>query len=349
MTDETRMPDSTAAEQYAPPAWSALYAPWEPGSRRTFGWATLPLLAVTYFVSAIPMVVLSVGALVSDPAGVEASAEALAEGGGAALAGDILLPGILMQFTLWAALTLVWVKAFERRSFASAGFVLPSWLGRYLRGLAVGVGLVLMLGAVMGVLGALSPGAIPEAMRDFSVPDGADWSVLLGGAFLGFAALALITFIIQGGAEEVIFRGWLMSTLQARWGAVAAVLVSSVFFGAFHIHVMSSGVVYGILALAGITATGVFFAIYAYAERSIWGPMAAHGTFNATATLLPLSIMQASEPERAPADLFADVLTRATGLAGAEATEVGPHLLVQPALFLGLSGILLLAMRAKKG
>lgn len=338
------MPDSTAAEHYAPPAWSALYAPWESDSRRSYGWATLPLLAVTYFVSAIPMVVLSVGAIF---AGAE-EAGLGAESGQAVLRGDILLPGILMQFTLWAVLTLVWVKAFERRSFASAGFVLPGWLGRYLRGLAVGVGLVLMLGAVMGALGALSPDAIPEAMRDFSVPDGSDWSVLLGGAFLGFAGLALITFLIQGGAEEVIFRGWLMSTLQARWGAVAAVLVSSVFFGAFHIHVLSSGLVYGLLALGGITATGVFFAIYAYAERSIWGPMAAHGTFNATATLLPLSIMQAGEPERMPSDLFAEVLTRATGLGGPEATEVGLHLLVQPAVFLVLSGILLLAMRAKK-
>ncbi|MCC5980818.1 MAG: CPBP family intramembrane metalloprotease [Oceanicaulis sp.] len=327
------------------PGWPALYAPWEHGSRRTFGWATLPLLFIAYVISAIPMVVLAAGAVIS--AGIDPDAPAQA--GEAAMRGEILLPGILMQFTLWGVLTLVWVKAFERRSFASAGFVMPGWAVRYLRGLAVGVGLVLMLGAVMGVLGALSPGAIPEAMRDFSVPDGADWSVLLGGAFLGFAAFALITFLIQGGAEEVIFRGWLMSTLHARWGAVAAVLVSSVIFGAFHIHVMSSGIVYGILALAGITATGVFFAIYAYAERSIWGPMAAHGTFNAAATIVPLSVMQAGEPERAPADLFADVLTRATGLAGAEATEVGPHLLVQPVVFLVLSGALLLMIRARKG
>lgn len=331
------------------PGWPALYAPWEPGSRRTFGWATLPILIVTYLISAIPMLVLTIGALVADPAGLEAAAEAAAEGAEPALPGDILLPGILMQFALWALLVLVWVKAFERRSFASAGFVMRGWLGRYLRGLAIGVGLVLLLGAVMAALSAIAPDMVPESMRSFEVPDDANWSVLLGTAFLGFTAFALLTFLIQGGAEEVIFRGWLMSTLNARWGAVAAIIVSSIFFGAFHIHVLSSGMAFGALAVFGITATGLFFALYAYAERSIWGPMAAHGTFNATATLMPLSIMQASEPDRAPADLFGDVLTRATGLAGAEATEVGPHLLVQPGLFLVLSAILLVVIARKRG
>lgn len=331
------------------PGWPMLYAPWEPGSRRTFGWATLPILIVTFAIANIPAVVLAIGALISDPAGVEAAAEAMAEGGEAALPGDILLPSVLMQFTLWAVLVLVWVKAFERRSFASAGFVLPGWLGRYLRGLAIGVGLVFLLGAVTGILTAVAPGAVPESVREFALPDDADWSVLLGGAFIGFVALALITFLIQGGAEEVIFRGWLMSTLNARWGAVAAIIVSSILFGAFHIHVLASGVAFGALALFGVTATGLFFALYAYAERSIWGPMAAHGTFNATVTLMPLSIMQANEPDRAPTDLFAEVLTRATGLAGAEATEVGPHLLVQPGVFLVLSAILFVVIRQKKG
>ncbi len=322
------------------PGWANLYASWEPGSRRSYGWATLPLLIAAYLISSIPMVVLAAGAVIS--AGADADVSELA------MSGNVVLPGMLLQFTLWAVLTLVWVKAFERRSFASAGFVLPGWLGRYLRGLVIGVGLVVLLGLAMTVLGAFLPDAVPESMRDFSAPDDADWSILAGGAFLGFAAFALVVFLVQGGAEEVIFRGWLMSALTARWGAVAAVIASSVIFGAFHIHVLSSGVIFGVLALSGVTATGVFFAIYAYAERSIWGPMAAHGTFNAAVTLMPLGILQVSEPDRTPSDLFGEVLIRATGIAGAEATEVGPHLLIQPAVFLALSGILLLAMRAKK-
>lgn len=336
------------AQGPAAPLWPTPFAPWDPGSRRSYGWATLPILCVTFAISNIPIVVLLTGALVSGAASVDAAGEAVAEGGGAALPGDVLLPGILMQFTLWAVMVLVWVKAFERRSFASAGFVLSGWLGRYIRGLVAGVGLVFVLVAAMAVLAAIVPDGVPQSVREFSAPEDADWSVLLGGAFLGFAAFVLITFLVQGGAEEVIFRGWLMSTLNARWGAVAAVIVSSVFFGAFHIHVLSSGLVYGLLALSGITATGIFFALYAFAERSIWGPMAAHGTFNAAVTSVPLAMMQAGEPERAPSDLFAEVLTRATGMAGPEATEVGPHLLVQPAVFLALSGILLIAMRAKK-
>lgn len=329
-----------------PPPWQALYAPWAPASRRTFGWATPFILIATYFVSAIPMVILTIVAVAGAPGGLEAAAEGDTS---AALSGDVILPGILMQFALWAALIIVWVKAFERRELASMGFTSTSWLGRYLRGLFVGVGLVLLMGGVMAALTTFAPGAVPESMRDMAPPENADWAVLAGGAFIGFALLALVTFLIQGGAEEVIFRGWLMSTLTARWGAVAAIIASSVIFGAFHLHVMVSGVAYGLMAVFGITATGLFFALYAYAERGVWGAAAAHGTFNAAATLMPLAIAQAGEPERTPSDLFAEVLERATGMAGVEATEVGPHLLVQPGVFLTLSLILFLRMRARKG
>ncbi|WP_429911080.1 CPBP family intramembrane glutamic endopeptidase [Glycocaulis sp.] len=327
-----------------PPSWQALYAPWAPASRRSYGWATPFILILTYAISAIPLVILMAVAAAGAPGGLEA----VTEQGEAAVSGDVLLPGILMQFALWAALIIVWAKAFERRSFASMGFTANRWLARYLRGLAIGVGLVVLLGGVMAALTAIAPGAVPEEMRDMTGPDDADWAVLAGGAFIGFALFAIITFLIQGGAEEVIFRGWLMSTLTARWGAVAAIIGSSVIFGAFHLHVMVSGVAYGLMAVFGIAATGLFFALYAYAERGVWGAAAAHGTFNAAATLMPLAMMQVSEPDRTPGDLFAEVLERATGMAGVEATEVGPHLLVQPAVFLILSLIVFLRLRARK-
>lgn len=329
-----------------PPPWAALYGPWAPASRRSYGWSTPFILILTYLVSAIPMVVFTTIAIATAPGGLEAAAEGDTS---AALSGDVVLPGMMMQFGLWAALIMLWVKAFERRSFASMGFTATGWLGRYVRGLFVGVGLVLLLGGVMAALTTLAPDAVPESMRDMALPEDADWSALAGSVFIGFALMALVTFLIQGGAEEVIFRGWMMSTLTARWGAVAAIIVSSIVFGAFHLHVMVSGVTYGLMAVFGVTATGLFFALYAYAERGIWGAMAGHGTFNAAATLMPLAISQASEPDRTPGELFAEVLERATGMAGVEATEVGPHLLVQPGVFLTLSLILFLRIRMRKG
>lgn len=327
-----------------PPSWRALYAPWEPASRRSYGWAAPFVVAVTYFVSAIPMAILVVVAIAGAPGGLDAASARA----GALPPGNVLLPGILMQFALWGALVIVWMKAFERRGFASMGLSARSWLGRYVRGLAIGVALVLALAIITGAVITLAPAAVPEAMRDLSPPAGADWSALLGPAFTGFALFVLVTFLIQGGAEEVIFRGWLMSTLTARWGAVAAIIASSIIFGAFHIHVLSSGMVFGACALAGVTATGIFFALYAYAERSVWGAMGGHGAFNAAVTLMPFAAGHASDPQRAPADLFAEIFTRAAGLGGEDTMAVGAHLLVQPVVFLVLSGLLLLAMRAKK-
>ena len=329
-----------------PPPWLALYAPWAPASRRSFGWATPFILFLTYMISAIPMIVLTIIAVAGAPGGLEAATPGDTS---AALSGDVMLPGILMQFALWMALIIWWAKAFERRDLASMGFTGTGWLGRYVRGLAVGLGLVLLLGGVMTALTTLAPGAVPEGMRDMTGPENADWAVLAGGAFIGFALFAILTFLIQGGAEEVIFRGWLMSTLTARWGAVAAIIASSVIFGAFHLHVMVSGVAYGLIAVSGIAATGLFFALYAYAERGIWGAAGAHGTFNAALTLVPLAVMHAGEPDRTPSELFGEVLTRATGMAGPEATEIGAHLLVQPGVFLVLSAVLFVVIRQKKG
>lgn len=331
-------------QSLVPPYWRALYAPWEPASRRSYGWATPFILAVTYFVSAIPMAVLAALAIAGTPGGLDAAVSQ----GRALPAGDVLLPGILMHFALWAALVIVWMKAFERRGFASMGLSARSWLGRYLRGLAVGVALVLALAVITGAVVTLAPAAVPETMRDLSPPAEADWSALLGTAFIGFAVFVLVTFLIQGAAEEVIFRGWLMSTLTARWGAAAAIIASSIIFGAFHVHVLSSGMVFGSLALAGVTATGLFFALYAYAERSVWGAMGGHGAFNAAVTLMPFAAGYASDPERAPTDLFGEIFNRAAGLAGEDAMAVGAHLLVQPVVFLLLSGIVLLAMRRRK-
>lgn len=85
-----------------------------------------------------------------------------------------------------------------------------------LAGLAVGAVVVLMVGLPLSGLGLLrfeGGGGMPW------------WSLLIIGVAQGF--------LLQGFPEELLFRGYQMSTLRLR--PVAAVLVSSVVFAALHL------------------------------------------------------------------------------------------------------------------
>ncbi|PWE16634.1 hypothetical protein DDZ18_12795 [Marinicauda salina] len=312
-----------------------LYAPWPEGSRRTWGWAAIALVVVSYFVSALPI---GIGVVVftvqrtmagAGPAEIEA-----------ALAGStmsFLIPLLLAQFVLWGGLAIAWAKLFEKRTLASLGLVLRGWSRRYGGGLLVGVGLVVVLTLGVGLVATGAPEAADAGELELA---GADWSRLAEtGILLALVGVAAV-FLIQGAAEELVFRGWLMSTLVARWGRVAGVVASCLVFMLFHAHVFISGLAFGAVAMLGVGATGVFFAVYALWTRNIVGVAAVHGAFNASAVIGPVAGRLAAEPDRPLGDIVSEVFESATGMAGPEAVAVGPELFVQLVLFGALSGIM---------
>ena len=74
-------------------------------------------------------------------------------------------------------------------------------------------------------------------------------------------------------AEELFFRGLLFGTIRERWGTVAAVIGSSVFFGATHFQP---------LQFAGLTAAGLVFAAAIVKTGRLGSAIAVHVGFNAT-------------------------------------------------------------------
>lgn len=324
----------------------ALYAPWPEGARRTWGWGALGLIVFSYGLSSAPVMVGTILFVALDMAG--ANGDAL--GAQQALSENtltVLLPLLLAQFVLWGVLALVWAKLFERRDLASMGMAPVGALRRYLVGLPLGVGLVLLIGlaalALSGLLG--EAGAVPET------PAGYDMSRAVTTAALGGYALLIGVFLVQGGVEEVVFRGWLMSTLVARWGHGPGVVAASFAFAALHAHVFVSGLVYGAVALTGIGLTGLVFALMAVWRRHIAEAAAAHGAFNATAVIAPTMMLLATDPDHDIHSAVAQVFTGATGMAGADAVSVGPQTLAQLLAMGGVSLILLavIAMRRRRG
>ncbi len=317
----------------------ALYEPWPEGARRSWGWVALLVAVGLYILSSAPLVIAIViygGTSGVAPEAIEArlwSADSL----------RVLFPALLSQFALWLVLVLVWVKLVERRSLKSIGFCGPNFAGRYLRGIMIGAGLVLVLGAVYAGLSALSGGS----ERAFLSAAPMDPSLLMNAELALVLGLIALAFLFQGAVEEVAFRGWLMSTLAARWPIVLATAVSGGLFAVLHVHVFGSGALLGAAAMAGIGLTGLFFALYALAERAIAGVLGAHGAFNASIVIASLAGEIAAGAEDL-GEAFGQVFQRATAMTAPETAVAGPQIWTQAGVFGVLCLVLIARLAARR-
>lgn len=102
-----------------------------------------------------------------------------------------------------------------------------------------------------------------------------------------------------GIVEEAVFRGFIMTALERRWGRTVAVLLPSVLFGAVHIIGNSLDAPSMIqLVLAG-TMVGVLFSLVALESGNIWNGALIHGVWNCVL----MSILHIG-PEADPGALF---------------------------------------------
>jgi membrane protease YdiL (CAAX protease family) len=174
-------------------------------------------------------------------------------------AGYLGLPTFLM---MWA-LVWIFVRLWEQRPFRTIGLQLRSSLARsplslWLRGAGLGA---LMLGiAVVGLaaLGLLELRPAPA----FSA--------------IGWLVPSLAFFLIQGAAEEVVHRGYLLPVTAARAGPLLGVLLSSVLFAL--LHALNPGL--SALGLLNLLLSGVFLAILALQQGNLWVVFGWHTTWN---------------------------------------------------------------------
>lgn len=94
-----------------------------------------------------------------------------------------------------------------------------------------------------------------------------------------FASVVVASFV-----EESIFRGYGMTGFRRRWGLLSAILVSSAFFGLFHIS-------YGLVGVIRTFFQGLVFALLFARSRSLLGPMVAHSLTNLIGTLSAFDVL----------------------------------------------------------
>jgi uncharacterized protein len=189
------------------------------------------------------------------------------------------------------AVTWLFVRFLDRRTLASLGARWPHGGRR-----AAGRQLATLPLAVLALLGSwlLLILALPQALAAVRF-GGLSGAFSSGGAgpawwplspWLLLAGL-LVLFLLQGGLEEWVVRGYIYRALKERWQPFWAALASSVLFSL--LHALNPNV--SAVALFNIILAGLILAAMVERSGSLWGAGIAHGCWNfAVACLVSLPV-----------------------------------------------------------
>jgi uncharacterized protein len=188
------------------------------------------------------------------------------------LVGLILVPGSaqgpfalvglgVAELAAFGTVLLIW-RLVDRRPVRELGMQPEGAQRRWLRGAGAAT---LMMGFIV--------------LAWYTLLDGAEWNVnpdplraavVLVGGLLGFA--------IQGPAEEVLFRGYILDNICGKWGLPWAVVVSSLSFGMLHARNES----FGALPFVNLVLFGVATALYKtrFDDGQLWGVFGIHTVWN---------------------------------------------------------------------
>jgi uncharacterized protein len=194
--------------------------------------------------------------------------------------------GLLLNLTEPVGTTLSWVGITAARLI----FWLPAarWLlkRRLLRDLCFpaqrGWPLDLLGGIMLTTLVMLVVFILSQALGWLTVT-GWQWQTLPLAEFAGLLWSSLLINILVALAEEIIFRGFLLTGLAEAWGKWPGLSGMIVVFGLIHLPAyaeqgMSLPVLSGSIALAGLIG-GLFGLIY-LRTRSLWLPVGIHFAWN---------------------------------------------------------------------
>ncbi len=184
-------------------------------------------------------------------------------GGLSAFEAGLWMTAILISsFIFIYVFVAIWLWFWEGRAFWSIGLEKDHALIKYLRGLFIGL---LSFSAVVGLLALMGAVSIEDSNPN-----------LQGINALSGVLIIFIGWVIQGAAEEVLTRGWLMPSLSVRYKPWVGIGVSSLLFAFLH----SLNPNLNAMGMLNLVLFGVFAALYALKEGSLWGICAYHSIWN---------------------------------------------------------------------
>jgi len=156
----------------------------------------------------------------------------------------------------------------DKRPFASLGFDPRHIFRDVALGIAIGS---FWLATSVGILW-LGGWALPQQSNPISLS-----MLILGG----------IALLINVATQEMLVRSYIFQTIQTHFGVIAAIILSSLLFAAFHAGAIKDSW----LAALNVLGAGVLFGVAYAVSRNLWLPIAIHFAWNfALGPVLGLSI-----------------------------------------------------------
>ncbi|MDM8527932.1 type II CAAX endopeptidase family protein [Anaerolineales bacterium HSG24] len=159
----------------------------------------------------------------------------------------------------------LWSYFFEKRPFWTLGFEGTNVLLQYGRGM--GVAFVTFSAAV----------GLAAMMGYIDIEQGSPQRA--GMLALDGVIIIFLGWMVQGAAEEVLTRGWMMPIIGARYNRPwLGIIISSLYFGV--LHLCNNEI--SIIAMLNLFLVGLFASLYALWEGGLWGVCGFHSTWNWT-------------------------------------------------------------------
>jgi len=166
-----------------------------------------------------------------------------------------MLPTLFSFVFAWL-LVAAWPRWREHRPFTSIG-LRPADPGRQ------------VLYGVLAAAGLLAMSLVPLVAGGVLHFDG-------GTVAVGPWLLLLMGFLVQGGAEEVVYRGFLLQAARRRLPVFAAICVQA--FAFVLPHVLNPGMT--VIGFANVLLAGFFFGYLTVWTGSLWAPILGHALWN---------------------------------------------------------------------
>ncbi len=169
---------------------------------------------------------------------------------------------LVVMFGTGTLFLFLWVKIFEGRKISSLGFKKGNAIKDYLSGFALGL---LMNSVIIGIMAIF--GAIEFAEESANIT---------GFDAIGIIFLFLLGFIIQGGSEEILSRGWMLQVIGAKYKPWLGVLISTIVFAVLHLG--NSGI--NIPSVLNLLLVGLLLALFVFNTGKLWFACAWHSAWN---------------------------------------------------------------------
>lgn len=170
---------------------------------------------------------------------------------------------MLFGFIYTALMVIMIVKYIEHRKLSSLGF---QSIGKSVKaglfGTIVGIFSVILIMINLYLMGCVGLSTSPTQ------PLGINAFIPIILVFFGF--------IVQGGTEELVSRGWLLNVVSARYGGVMGIIISTLYFASTHLF--NAG--FNFIVFINIVLFSILLCMIVNWTGNLWYAIGFHGAWN---------------------------------------------------------------------